>query len=336
MIIGREKELKELRGLMETDESQFVAVYGRRRVGKTFLIREAFDYNFTFQHTGIYDAPMKQQLREFRESLYYAGVKNSAMPRTWTDAFNLLKGFVERLTDDGKKLIFIDELPWMDTKRSGFVSALDHFWNGWATTRKDIVLIICGSATSWIIDNVIMNYGGLHNRLTDNIALEPFTLSECQRYCEAKGLGYTKRQILEAYMAIGGIPYYWSFMEKGRSVAQNLDSMFFAEHGKLAREFDALYSSLFKKPKTHIKIITTLALRKIGLRRNDILKYGKLLDNEEFSKALKELEECGFIRKYTVIGKKTKGAVYQLMDNYTLFYFDFIKENVNGAEHFWT
>ena len=337
MIIGREKEIATLQGLLGSDESQFVAVYGRRRVGKTFLIREAYNYDFVFQHTGTYGATRKQQLSDFRESLYNAGMGKCAMPKTWSDAFHLLWDFLKVMPVDGKKkVIFIDELPWMDTPKSNFVRSLDHFWNAWATTRKDIILVICGSATSWIIDNVIMNYGGLHNRLTCKVNLQPFCLRECKQYCESKNLGYKDRQILEAYMALGGIPYYWSFLKKGQSVAQNFDRMFFQMEGELSQEFDALYASLFKKPRRHIAIITALAKKKSGLLREEVLKTSNLTDNTDFSKALQELEQCGFIRKYTTIGKKNKDAIYQLIDNYTLFYFDFIRENVNGDEHFWT
>ena len=337
MIIGREKEIATLQGLLGSDESQFVAVYGRRRVGKTFLIREAYNYDFVFQHTGTYGATRKQQLSDFRESLYNAGMGKCAMPKTWSDAFHLLWDFLKVMPVDGKKkVIFIDELPWMDTPKSSFVRSLDHFWNAWATTRKDIILVICGSATSWIIDNVIMNYGGLHNRLTCKVHLQPFCLRECKQYCESKNLGYKDRQILEAYMALGGIPYYWSFLKKGQSVAQNFDRMFFQMEGELSQEFDTLYASLFKKPRRHIAIITALAKKKSGLLREEVLKTSKLTDNTDFSKALQELEQCGFIRKYTTIGKKNKDAIYQLIDNYTLFYFDFIRENVNGDEHFWT
>lgn len=337
MIIGREKEIATLQGLLGSDESQFVAVYGRRRVGKTFLIREAYNYDFVFQHTGTYGATRKQQLSDFRESLYIAGMGKCAMPKTWSDAFHLLWDFLKVMPVDGKKkVIFIDELPWMDTPKSNFVRSLEHFWNAWATTRKDIILVICGSATSWIIDNVIMNYGGLHNRLTCKVHLQPFCLRECKQYCESKNLGYKDRQILEAYMALGGIPYYWSFLKKGQSVAQNFDRMFFQMGGELSQEFDALYASLFKKPRRHIAIITALAKKKSGLLREEVLKTSKLTDNTDFSKALQELEQCGFIRKYTTIGKKNKDAIYQLIDNYTLFYFDFIRENVNGDEHFWT
>lgn len=335
MLIGRENEIATLHGLMSSDESQFVAVYGRRRVGKTFLIREAYKNHFVFQHTGTYGATRRQQLSDFRESLYLAGMGKCAMPKTWSEAFGLLWNFLNTFPEnEEKKVIFIDELPWMDTVKSNFVRSLDHFWNAWASTRKDLILVICGSATSWIIDNVVMNYGGLHNRLTCKVLLQPFTLRECKQYCEAKNLGYKDRQILEAYMALGGIPYYWSFLKKGMSVAQNFDRIFFQPGGELTQEFDALYASLFKKPRCHIAIITALAKKKQGLLREELLKASKLTDNTDFSKALQELEQCGFIRKFTAIGKKTKDATFQLIDNYTLFYFDFISENTNGDEHF--
>lgn len=335
MLIGREKEKEILLKATESKQSEFIAVYGRRRVGKTFLIRETFNYTFSFQHTGILDAPMKEQLSEFRQSLYRHGMEKKAMPKTWNEAFHLLEDFLSTLPE-GKKIIFIDELPWMDTIRSNFIRALDHFWNNWATARKDIVLIVCGSATSWIIDNIVMNYGGLHNRITKKIHLHPFTLHECELFCKSQNFGYKRNMIMEAYMALGGIPYYWSFIQKGLSIAQNFDRMFFDEDGELTQEYDALYASLFKNPRVHISIINTLSTKKVGMNRHELLATSKETDNEHFSKALKELEQCGFIRKYTCLGKEKKNAIYQLMDNYTLFYFQFIKQNKNGDKNFWT
>lgn len=335
MLIGREREKETLLDAMNSGQSEFVAIYGRRRVGKTFLIRETFEYSFAFQHTGILDAPMKEQLSEFRQSLFNAGMKRCALPKTWNEAFHLLGAFLASLPD-GKKIVFIDELPWMDTPRSNFIRALDHFWNGWATARKDILLIVCGSATSWIIDNIVMNYGGLHNRLTRKIHLRPFTLNECEQYCQSLNLGYKRNLVMEAYMALGGIPYYWSFMKKGLSVAQNFDRMFFDEDGELAQEYNALYASLFKNPTTHVSIINALSIKKAGMSRAELLEKTRHVDNEHFCKSLRELEQCGFIRKYTSFGKKNKDSMFQLMDNYTLFYFQFIKKNENGDKNFWS
>ena len=321
--------------MLESEQSEFVAVYGRRRVGKTYLIRETFDYSFAFQHTGILDAPLREQLSEFRESLYTAGMGKCAMPKTWSEAFRLLQRWLASCPE-GKKVVFIDELPWMDTPRSKFIRALDHFWNGWATTRRDILLVVCGSATSWIIENIVMNYGGLHNRLTRQIHLQPFTLDECEQFCLSRHLGFTRKQILEGYMAMGGIPYYWGFMQRGLSLAQNIDNLFFAENGDLVHEYDALYASLFRNPSVHIAIINALATKKAGMTREEILAQANVSDGEHFVKAIRELEQCSFIRRYTFLDKKKKDAVYQLMDNYTLFYFKFVQKNENGDRHFWT
>ena len=335
MLIGREQEKQQLLNLLESEQSEFVAVYGRRRVGKTFLVRETFGYHFAFQHTGILDASLQEQLVEFQQSIKSSGYRKCPIPNNWHEAFHLLGRLLEK-SKDTKKVVFIDELPWMDTPNSNFIRALDHFWNGWATARKDIILIVCGSATSWIINKVVMNYGGLHNRLTRQIFLRPFTLAECEQYSQARKLGFTRKQLLEGYMALGGIPYYWSFLQKGKSLAQNFDRMFFAENGEMMREFDALYASLFRNPEPHIAIIKALTSKKSGLMRNEILTETGLDDNATFIKAMKELEQCGFVRKYTCLGKVSKDALYQLMDNFTLFHFKFMQENTNGNPHFWT
>lgn len=335
MLIGRNKEVTELISLFHSQKSEFVAIYGRRRVGKTFLIRETFQYNLTFQHTGILDAPMNEQLAEFRESLYAAGLKKCAMPKNWHEAFHLLQRLIEESKSE-KKVVFIDELPWMDTPKSNFVRALDHFWNAWASARKDVLLIICGSATSWIIKKIIRNYGGLHNRLTRQIFLRPFALSECEQYCKSEKLGFTRRQIMEAYMIFGGVPYYWSLLQKNQSLAQNIDRLFFAEDGELRYEFDALYSSLFRHPEPYIAVITSLSQKKQGMLREEILEKTQISDNSIFSTVIAELEQCGFIRKYTCLGKKRKSALFQIIDNYTLFYFQFILANTNHNCHFWS
>ncbi len=335
MITGRKKEQKELKGLLKSGQSEFVAVYGRRRIGKTFLIRETFNYKFTFQHIGILDASLTEQLKEFRQSLKNYGLEKCPMPRTWNDAFHLLEKLLSASTDK-VKLVFIDEMPWLDTPKSNFVRALDHFWNGWASARRDIVLIVCGSSTSWIISKIINNYGGLHNRLTKQIYLSPFSLKECEEYSKSRKLAFTHSQILEAYMVMGGVPYYWSLLEKGMSLAENIDKLFFAPKGELSNEFNALYHSLFRNPEPHLSIIKALSSNKSGLSRDLILAQTGLDDNATFSKALSELEQSDFIRKFNYIGNKVKKATYQLIDNFTLFYYDFMEENGTSNPHFWS
>ena len=335
MIIGRIDEQQILRSAAQSENSEFVAVYGRRRVGKTYLIRETFGYKFTFQHTGLAKGNTREQLFSFAISLRDAGYDDCPIPKSWLEAFSLLSTYLKNSTDE-KKIIFLDELPWMDTPRSNFISAFEHFWNGWASARKDIVLIICGSATSWIINKVINDHGGLHNRVTKQIALLPFTLKECEMFAQSKGLEMSRYQLAECYMVLGGIPYYWSLLEKGLSLSQNIDKIIFAKNGKLSNEFNQLYASLFKSPEQYIDIVTALGKKKTGMTREEIIAATDKYSNGALSKVLDELEYCGFIRKYNGFDKKSKQAIYQLIDNYTLFYFKFIQQNENNDEHFWS
>ena len=335
MIIGRKEEQQILHSAAQSENSEFVAVYGRRRVGNTYLIRETFGYKFTFQHTGLAKGNTKEQLFSFAISLRDAGYDDFPIPKSWLEAFSLLSTYLKNSTDE-KKIVFLDELPWMDTPRSNFISAFEHFWNGWASARKDIVLIICGSATSWIINKVINDHGGLHNRVTKQIALQPFTLKECEMFAESKGLEMSRYQLAECYMVLGGIPYYWSLLEKGLSLAQNIDKIIFAKNGKLSNEFNQLYASLFKSPEQYIDIVTALGKKKAGMTREEIIAATDKYSNGALSKVLDELEYCGFIRKYNGFDKKSKQAIYQLIDNYTLFYFKFIQQNENNDEHFWS
>ena len=336
MLIGREKEQKALLSLMASEESQFCVVFGRRRVGKTYLVRETFNYHFTFQHTGVAHGNLREQLRAFRDSLSEAGLR-CPIPKTWYEAFDRLKQLIDR-APQVKKLIFVDELPWMDTPKSGMVSALEHFWNGWVTARaaKDIVLIVCGSATSWITRKMLKDKGGLRGRITEQIKLAPFTLKECESYVKAAGLPMVRKDILEMYMVLGGIPYYWSFVKRGLSVSQNIDQLFFAEDAKLKDEFQALYHILFARPDNYIEVIRALTHRKAGLTREEILRYTGLPDGGTFSQVLDELEECGFIRSYIPFGREVRGTIFQLIDNYTLFYYHCIRKNAYSDDAYWS
>lgn len=337
MIIGREREQSELLGLLEKEESQFCAVYGRRRVGKTYLIRETFNYQFCFQHTGVAKGTLRQQLTAFRNSLTAAGMK-CAIPKTWIDAFELLKQLINN-APDGKKVLFIDELPWMDTPKGNLIGALENFWNGWVTARreKDIVLIVCGSATSWISKKLLKDKGGLRGRLTNRIKLAPFTLRECELFAKSANLALGRKDVLELYMILGGIPYYWSFLKMGLSVAQNVDQLFFVETAQLRDEFEALYSILFKRPENYLKVIECMSDgRRSGMTREDILRKSKLSDGGTFSTILEELEECGFIRRFVSADTAESNAMYQLIDNYTLFYYQCIKKNAFSDEHYWS
>ena len=333
MLIGREKEKQILLNALIEEYSQFIAVYGRRRVGKTFLIRESYEYKFYFQFTGAAKTTARKQLARFRLALKEQGLNDVPTLTNWMDAFSELKRFINQ-QPEGKKIIFLDELPWMDAPRSNFLSELESFWNGWASARKDIIFIVCGSSTAWMVKKIIKNKGGLHNRLTHRIALKPFSLHLCEEMMKSRGISLTRKQILEGYMIFGGVPYYWSLLNRGASLTQEISRLIFSEDGDMYDEFNMLYASLFKKPEPYIKVISLLAKKKMGMTRQEIITTGKLEDNGALTEILKDLEWCGFIRGYSMIGNKIKNEVYQLIDHYTLFYYEFIHEQRHGS-NFW-
>lgn len=332
-MIGRVKEQNTLKEAYKSEYSQFVAVYGRRRIGKTFLVRETFGYNFTFQHAGAANETLKGQLALFRMSLQDFGHKDCPELTSWHEAFYQLKVLIQT-SGSKKKIVFLDEAAWMDTPKSNFLSALEHFWNNWASNRKDVLLIICASATSWIINKVFRNRGGLHNRVTVRIPLAPFTLKECEQYAIKNGLKLSRYQILNLYMVMGGVALYWSLLDRQLSAVQNIDQLFFNKNAKLKGEFNDLYDSLFNHPDPYKEIVVTLGKHLSGLTRKELLHYTGQADNGVFSNRLEELEECGFIIKMKLFPKDKKEAVYKLCDNYSIFYFKYIKSN-SGTDDFW-
>ena len=335
MLIGRKKEQAVLHNLLEKEESQFCVVYGRRRVGKTYLVRETFNYQFAFQHTGFAKSPLSKQLAGFRDSLQRACGQRFRIPRSWMEAFGMLEEVIAMKTER-KKVVFLDELSWMDTPRSNFVSALEHFWNSWVTARreKDIVLVVCGSS-SWITEKIFRNRGGLHNRLTERIHLAPFCLSECERYASVAGLNMSRQEITEAYMVLGGVPYYWSLLDREYSLAQNIGRLCFGSEGKLKNEFDDLYASLFEHSEPYLSIVEALGQKKVGMTRMELENALGEKSSGTLTKRLDDLELCGFVRSYACLGKRERSTLFQLIDPFTLFYFSFMKGNHTADEHFW-
>ncbi len=335
-LIGRKDESSALGSLLESDKSEFVAVYGRRRVGKTFLIRHAYENEFTFQVTGLANATLNQQLTNFHLAIRrYDAQASSEQAESWLMAFQQLITFLERQNTAKRKTIFIDELPWFDTHGSAFVQALEHFWNSWASARDDILLVVCGSATSWMLHKLINNRGGLHNRVTKRLKVVPFTLHECELFLKSRDSVLDRYQIIQLYMFMGGIPYYWNEVSPARSAMQNIEQIGFTENGLLRNEFANLYSSLFNHYERHLSIVNILAQKAKGLTRTEIIAYTKLPDAGSTTRLLDELEESGFIRKYVPFGKKSRNGLYQLVDFYTLFYLRFIDKKDLHDQNNW-
>lgn len=335
-IIGRVKEIKLLEELYNSDNPSFVVVFGRRRVGKTFLVRETFKNNFTFYSTGINDKDKNKQLAAFFMSLTkYSKEDSMPMPKDWLEAFGFLIKILEK-SKDKKKLVFLDELSWMDTQKSDFVTGLEWFWNSWASARKDVMLVGCSSATSWIVKKIFRNHGGLYGRVTNRIHLNPFTLAECEQYFLANNIKMSRSEQLQCYMVMGGIPYYISLLDKKKSVAQNIDNLFFNNNGQLRYEYKNLYEALFTNAEKYMLIVEALGKKSHGLSRNEIIEATKLPNSGATTTMLEDLENCDIIRKYSSFGKMKRDEIYQLVDFYTLFYFNFIKNNTNNDQEFWT
>jgi uncharacterized protein len=335
IMIGRKKELATLTSLLNGNRSEFVAIYGRRRVGKTYLIRTAFQNNFAFQVTGLANATTAQQITNFHVALQKFNPSASpTMPTNWFYAFQELIAYLEK-QPEGKKVVFIDELPWFDTNTSGFIQVIEHFWNSWASARQDILLITCGSAASWMINKLLNNKGGLHNRVTKRFKIIPFTLSECEQFLKAKNAVFERYQIIELYMVLGGIPFYWDEVETHLSPAQNIENICFTENGLLRTEFGNLFSSLFNHSERHLTVVNALAQKAKGLTRNELLEATGKANSGHLTALLDELEESGFIRKYAPFGKKTRSSLYQLVDFYVLFYLRFINDTPLFDENNW-
>lgn len=313
-----------------------MAVYGRRRVGKTFLIRQVYRKRLVFQMTGIAKVNTSQQLANFFSAIREVdkSVERDNIPKNWFEAFGILKNYLQK-SNEPKKVVFFDELPWIDTPRSNFFSALEHFWNSWASARPDIVLVVCGSAASWMINKVINNRGGLYNRVTQRIRLLPFTLCETESFLRANKIILDRYQILQLYMVIGGVPFYLNEIRQGMSAFQEIDRMAFSPNGFLATEYDNLYRSLFNHADRHITIIETLAGKPQGLSRERIVQFSGLKDGGTLTTILRELEESGFISKSIPFGKKLRDSIYYLSDQYSLFYLKFIKDQHRTGAGSW-
>ena len=335
-IIGRKEEMKKLQACMESARSEFVVVYGRRRIGKTFLIKEFFNERFDFSFVGTRGQRKEEQLRNFALCLKrHSGSEFAPQIDSWAEAFDHLATLLGGLRGKRKKVVFFDEMPWADTHKSDFVAALEQFWNGWANLRNDILFIACGSATSWMVDRVLHNKGGLFNRVTQHIYLSPFRLSEVEQYMEKHNFGWDRYQTAQCYMALGGVPFYLTLLDPSQSLAQNIDRLFFAgENAPLRVEYDEMFTALFAHPEGHATIVGELARHREGLTRQELTELCKM-GGSNLTRVLHDLERSDFIFAYSRYGNKTNNAIYRIKDFYTLFYTKFVAHHDSKDKAYW-
>ena len=333
-IIGRRHEQDLIREYYESPKAELVAVYGRRRVGKTFLVRECFNGQFDFSFTGLFETPRSTQLSLFKKELERYSGKKQRKPKDWYEAFDALREYLDSLHKE-RIVVFLDELPWMDTPKSGFMSAFGYFWNSWASTQTGMKLFVCGSATTWMLSKLIGDKGGMHGRVNRQIYLRPFTLGETELFLRSKGIDWEKYQIVETYMTMGGIPYYLDMLERNLTLNENIDQLFFREGAVLRTEYDFIFRSLFKDSKTYRSVVELLANNASGMSRKEIQASLKIGEGGLLTEVLDNLCKCDFVRNYNSFGKKERGQLYQLTDLFSLFYLHFV-DRMNGQdEHFW-
>ncbi len=337
ILIGREKEQEILKKALTSREAEMVAVIGRRRVGKTFLIESVYEKNITFKLSGIQDAPTDEQLKNFVYQLDKAANNSQASqtPSNWLEVFFMLIKYLETKKGEQRQVVFFDELPWLAANKSaGFLRGLSFFWNSWAV-RENVVVVICGSAASWMVQKVVNHTGGLHNRITKRIHLKPFTLYETEHFFKSRNIPLTRYQIVQIYMALGGVPHYLKEVESGKSAVQNINDICFSETGLLKDEFSNLYPALFNNAEHHIAVVRALATKRQGMTREEVIKISKIKNGGTLTKILEELELSNFISVYRSYHKKKKDKLYRLTDEYSLFYLHFIENNAYEGNDTW-
>ena len=334
-LTARQEEIHRLDRCMQETNAQLIILYGRRRVGKTYLINEYFDGRFDFKITGAHKERREVQLRNFAEELSSQTMQDQEVPADWIAAFRILRKYLSDLPAEEKHVVFFDEMPWLDTSHSGFLPAFEHFWNDYGCSLHNLVFIICGSASSWMTKNIANNKGGLFDRQSCSIYLKPFTLKETEDYLMSRGFEWSRYDIAECYMIMGGIPFYLSLLDPQRSLTDNIDNLFFRKRAELWNEFRLLYNTLFNNSKQYISIVEALSTKRSGLTRRELIQATGLPDNGVLSEMLDNLEASDFVRMNNTYGKKNN-VVYQLKDYYSLFYFKFIRNHYGRDEHFWT
>lgn len=334
-VIGRKAEIAILKEALASDEAEMISIIGRRRVGKTFLVQEVYQEQIVFEISGLKHADGSEQIRNFTERLIeFFPEADIQPPADWLDAFFQLTRLLRQKTTEEKMVVFFDEVPWMATHKSGFLKGLSYFWNSWAV-RQRIVVVICGSAASWMINKVLRSKGGLHNRVTRRIRLQAFTLAETEAYLISRAVFFDHYQLIQLYMVMGGIPHYLKELKAGRSAVQNINQICFSKDGLLRDEFLSLYPALFQHADYHVAIIRALATKQNGMSRKELLKVAKLPDGGRVTQVLDELYQSGFIANYPPFGKRKKGQLFRLTDEYSLFYLRFIEKNLQNPQT-WT
>lgn len=330
----RDKAIKMLNDFFKSKRSEFLAIYGRRRVGKTFLIKNYFIQQkcIFLPITGIQNGSFLDQRTACCQqisNIFFNGI-NITIPDSWLQIFEIINNAINSTSKKKIVVLFFDEFPWLATAKSRLLQALEYYWNQFWSNDKRVKLIICGSLASWIIKNIINNTGGLYNRVTYRLALQPFDLYETECFLKNNGVQLTDQQITSIYMVTGGIPLYLEQIKKGLSANQNIDRVCFSSNGLLTNEIEELFKSLFSNSDIFIKLTREIAKHRYGITKSDLSKILDISQSGRLVERLKELEDAGFIMAFLPYQHREKGMYFRVIDEYTLFYFRWIEPNLRS------
>lgn len=319
-FVGRELELKKLRAIGEADEPSIVVVYGRRRVGKTELLEQAFRHRNILKFEGIEGLSEKDQYANaMRQLAKYVGedLLTKVQITSWSEFFDL----VARYTKEGTWTIYLEELQWLANYESKLLSELKYAWDNQFRRNPKLLLILCGSAPSFMLEKVVHSKA-LYNRSQHEIHLQELSISETKLFLKNR----SDREIFNAYLSVGGIPEYLKWVDKESSVFQGLCTHAFTSGSFFSREFEKIFTSSLANNKHYREIIETLSRCKF-LSREELAEKLKLTSGGTLSILLTDLEKCGFISKYCPYNLSNSSNVirYAIADNYLHFYFNFIR-----------
>ena len=326
-IIGRKDEEEHLLWRLSHDEGQFIAVYGRRGTGKTFFVEELLGERIDLTVTGIPGGSRKDELHNFSRELSARSGQKFPFTRSWMDAFRQLRSFIETRKEQESIIVFLDELQWMDTPKSRFLTMLGHFWNSYGNWVRNFRLIIASSDPGWMIQKVFGDPGELYGRIVCRLWLRPFTLRETEELLQRRGFHLDRRETLLAHMLTGGVPYFLTMLDPKESLAENTERLFFSPDAPLCAECESVLSSLsaVSEGSPGRRILELLAQNDRGLRIEEITKALKPEPEDIIQDALQGLEESGLTRVYGSFRKRKHGAVHCLSDSSLLFCLRFVR-----------
>jgi AAA+ ATPase superfamily predicted ATPase len=317
-FIGRKVEIAQLTALIDLPRPSIAVIYGRRRVGKSELIRHVTQGKNVLSFEGLEGQPKHKQIKNFLFQLSAQSNIREKNISDWPDALILLR----TLTQDGQWIIILDEFQWMANYQNELVSVIKMIWEKYLSQNPDLTLILCGSIASFMKSKVLKS-SALYGRTDYELNLHELNLSEISEFFPGKG----SDEVIDTAMLVGGIPKYLELISEYPSLYDALEPLAFSQDGFFKTEYDRLFASHFGKKPIFMKIIQTLATNPYGLTTGKLAKEMQVASGGTLCHQLDDLESAGFLHSIIPFDKPegSKLRKYILMDAYVRFYHSIIR-----------